>query len=378
MMENNLKTVMIVCGEESGDLLGAALMQELRQHLPGVRFVGVGGQAMANQGFQSAIPLEEVAMMGLFEVLPHIPAFIARIRKLAQLAKDEQVDAVVTIDSFDFSSRVAKKIKKQMDVPCIHWVSPKVWAWRPGRVKKMAQYLDHVLALFPFEPKAYEKSGLQCTFVGHPVVERMAKFGVKADGLSVPPRLAVLPGSRGSELKRIAPLFADTIKLLQQKLPDLEIVMPVAELFKPEQLLAYFRDIPHLKLVQGREKFEILKECDAALCKSGTSNLELACLGLPHVVSYRLANWTYKILKRMVKVSYISPVNLVADAPVVPEFIQEKAYPSALANALLPLLANTNIRQVQRRGLAEVRGALATPGKTPAQRAADVVLAYLS
>ena len=377
MLGSNLKTVMIVCGEESGDLLGAALMQELRQQLPAVRFVGVGGQAMVNQGLQSVIPLEEIAMMGLFEVLPHIPAFIARIRRLAQLAKDEQVDVVVTIDSFDFSSRVAKKIKKQMDVPCIHWVSPKVWAWRPGRVKSMAQYLDHVLALFPFEPKAYEKSGLQCTFVGHPVVERMAKFGVKADGLSMPPKLAVLPGSRGSELKRIAPLFAETIKLLQQKLPDLEIILPVAELFRPDQILAYFRDIPHLRLVQGKEKFEILKECDAALAKSGTSNLELACIGLPHVVSYRLADWTYKILKRLVRVPYISPVNLVADAPIVPELIQDKAYPSSLANALLPLLGNTNIRQAQRRGLQQVKAALSTEGKTPAQRAADVVLAYL-
>lgn len=378
MEKSNLKTIMIVCGEESGDLLGAALMQELRAQLPGVRFVGVGGQAMAAQGFQSAIPLEDVAMMGLFEVLPHIPQFIVRIRNLAKMAKDEQVDALVTIDSPDFTLRVAKKVKKQLDIPCIHWVSPQVWAWRAGRVKKMAQYLDHVLALFPFEPVAYEKSGLQCTFVGHPVPGRMAKFGVKADGLSVPLKLAVLPGSRGSELKRIAPVFADTVRLLQQKLPDLEVVIPVAEYFKPEQLLSYFRDIPHLKLVQGRDKFETLKECDAALTKSGTSNLELACLGLPHVVGYRIGDWTFKILKKLVKVPYISPVNLVADAAVVPEFIQDRAYPAALANALLPLLANTPIRQAQRRGLAEVRQRLTVEGKTPAQRAADVILAYLS
>jgi len=374
---NNLKTIMIVCGEESGDLLGAALMQELQAHLPGTRFVGVGGQAMAAQGLQSAVPLEDVAMMGLFEVLPHIPRFIGHIRRVARLAKLEQIDALITIDSPDFTLRVAKKIKKQMDVPCIHWVSPQVWAWRAGRVKKMAQYLDHVLALFPFEPAAYDKTGLQCTFVGHPVAERMDKYGVKAEGLNVPPRLAVLPGSRGSELKRIAPLFAEVVRLLQQKLPDLEVVIPVAELFKVEQLMDYFRDIPHLRLVQGKEKFVALKGCDAALTKSGTSNLELACLGLPHVVAYKIGNLTYKVLSKLVKVPYISPVNLVAAAPVVPEFIQDKAYPSALANALLPLLANTQIRQKQRLGLEQVREALTTPDKTPAQRAAAVVLAYL-
>jgi lipid-A-disaccharide synthase len=316
-------------------------------------------------------------MMGLFEVLPHIPRFMGHIHRLAQLAKLEQIDALITIDSPDFTLRVAKKIKKQLDIPCIHWVSPQVWAWRAGRVKKMAQYLDHVLALFPFEPAAYEKSGLQCTFVGHPVIQRMEKFGVKAEGLSVPPRLAVLPGSRGSELKRIAPLFADVVRLLQQKLPDLEVVLPVAELFKSEQLLDYFRDIPHLHLVQGQEKFAALKDCDAALTKSGTSNLELACLGIPHVVAYKTGSLTYKILKKLVKVPYISPVNLVAGASVVPEFLQDRAYPAVLANALLPLLANTPLRQKQRLGLEQVREALSTSGKTPAQRAAGVVLAYL-
>lgn len=375
---SSLKTVMIVCGEESGDLLGADLMRALRQHLPGIRFVGVGGHAMAAEGFHSALPLHELAMMGLFNVLPHIPKFMLRIRQMVTLARQEDVDVLLTIDSPDFTLRVAKKVKKQLDIPCIHWVSPQVWAWRAGRIKKMAHYLDHILALFPFEPDVYDKSGLQCTFVGHPVVQRMASYGTKPEGVNLPPRLAILPGSRHSELKRIAPTFAATVRLLQQKLPNLEVVLPLAGLFAPHDLLLYFKDIPHLRLAQGEEKFALLQSCDAALTKSGTSNLELACLGLPHVVAYKIGDMTFRVLKKLVRAPYISPVNLVAGAAIVPEFLQQRAYPSNLANALLPLLSNTALRQTQRAGLEKVCHALTTEGKAPADRAAEVVVAYMS
>ena len=369
--------VMVVAGEASGDLLGAGLMQALKSNKPELTFVGLGGEAMEGQGLQSAFPMREVALMGLVEVVPHIPNLIRRINQLVDVARIERVKALVTIDSPDLSFRIAKKVKAELGIPCIHYVSPHVWAWRRRRVYKMAKFLDHVLALFPFEPQYYEGSGLKCTHVGHAVVERLGAYAPRTPEkpLHQPPRLALAPGSRLSEITRLMPPMADAIKLMRQKIPDLEVVLPLADAFNPRHFEPYVG--LNAQYVRGSARFQALMGCDAALAASGTMNLELAMLGIPMVAAYKLAPITYALARELVQVAHFSPVNLVADKRVVPELLQKEASATHMADLMLPLLMDTPERKAQQQALAVVRERLGQGGALPSERAAEVILGYL-
>ena len=369
--------VMVVCGEESGDRLAAAVVAQLKQTYPGLQLIGVGGAALAAQGLRSEFPLAELSVMGLMEVLWRLPKLLTRKAQLVQLAQHDQPDLLLTVDAPDFSLRVARAAKaKRPNLPCVHMVSPSVWAWRPERVHTMAKFLDHVLALLPFEPPYYANTNLPCTYVGHPVVQAVGAARA-LQGLHTPPRLAVLPGSRQTELPRLAPLLARTAQLLQEKIPGLEVMVPLGSIFTPAQVQPFFTAVKNIAYVQGEGRLEALATCDAALAKCGTNNLELAVLGLPHVVTYQMHPWTYRWVKRQLQIAHVSPVNLVAGEAVVPELLQNAATPAALANALLPLLGPTPLRQAQQAGLAAVRQALQVVDYTPAQRAAQVIASYL-
>lgn len=370
--------IMLIAGESSGDLLGAGLMAELKNIYPHATFVGVGGEKMQEQGLRSVFDMEELNVMGIFEVLPRIPGLLKRRQQLVNIMADEQVDMLISIDAPDFGLRVAEKAKKEVGVKCVHYVSPSVWAWRRGRTFKMATYLDHILVLFPFEVEIYMDAGLPCTFVGHPVAERLGDLSPKK--LTYPKgdvKLAILPGSRRGVISRMFPTMLDAFRQLQREMPDLKAVIPLVHEHHKQWLEDFGGNLSGIEFVSNDDRFSALKKCQAAMATSGTSNLELAMLGLPTVVGYKLAENTYKIVSRLVKVPYISPVNWVLESKALPEFIQDEATAENFRDALSPLLKDTKEREYAAINLLHARQKLLVRGKSPSQRAAQAVSALL-
>ncbi|HUJ46907.1 MAG TPA: lipid-A-disaccharide synthase, partial [Rhizomicrobium sp.] len=283
------RTIMLVCGEPSGDQLGAELMAALKQLLPDVRIVGVGGSAMAAQGLHSLFPLDATAVMGLREVVPRIPEILRRVRIASDFALETKPDAVVCIDSPDFTHRIARRTRRlDPSIATVNYVAPQVWASRQYRARKMAKYFDLVLALLPFEAEFFEQHGLHAKFVGHPVIERAAKMTGGAAlrtrlgiGERVP-LLAVLPGSRTSEVRPLLPIFRDTVARLRQAVPDLVCILPVVPHVAPiVRSLTQAWPAP-LHIVEGEaDKFAAFDAADAALAASGTVTTELALSGTP-------------------------------------------------------------------------------------------------
>lgn len=375
--------IMLVAGEPSGDALGAELMAALPAQL-GMRpeVIGVGGARMQAQGLASLFPMSDIAVMGPGEVLPRLPRILRRMRETAALAVDAQPHAVVIIDSPDFTHAVARRIHKQAPhLPIINYVSPQVWAWRQGRAVRMAEYLDHVLALLPFEPEFYaDKGGPACTFVGHPVLQRVqtgggAAFRARHNIPAEAPVLALLPGSRPNEVKRLIDIFLETAHRLRARLPGLVVVLPtvpnVARLVHGRIAGA---SLPLIVVEDEAEKFAAFDAADAALAASGTVSLELGLARVPTVIGYRIDWLTAAIVRGLLNVSSIVLANLVLGRNVVPEFLQGRCTPGNLADALEPLMTDTAQRRETLAALAEIPQRLgAGDGATPAMRAAEVV-----
>ena len=373
------KTIMVVCAEKSGDLLGANLIESLKKEMPNheLEFIGVGGSAMVKSGLKTIFPMEDIAVMGLFEVIPHLKVIFKRIKQTVATALDKKVDMLVTIDGAEFAFKVAKGVKKaNKDIPVVHYVSPQVWAWRQNRVYKMEKFLDHVLALFPFEEKFYKKTNLKCTYVGHPIIERFTDMMPKSSkkSLNKTLKVAILPGSRKNELAHLLPVLGQTVVMLKQRFKDIKFILPVAEGFDKKNFDRYFSQCEY---VEGEEKFKKLQQCDAAITCSGTANLELAMLGLPMVVCYKMNNLTYQIAKRVVKVKHISPVNIVADKKVAKELIQEECTAKALTRYVSPLLKETKQRHKMLEELKLVRDKMSIVEESASDKAAKVVASYL-
>lgn len=370
--------IMLIAGESSGDLLGAGLMAEFQKKFPHATFVGVGGEKMQALGLRSVFDMEDLNVMGIFEVLPKIPKLLGRRNELVSVMQTEQVDLLITIDAPDFCLRVAQKAKKKLGMKCVHYVSPSVWAWRRGRTFKMAQFLDHILLLFPFEVEIYNKANLPCTFVGHPVAERLGYLSPKK--LTFPdgdPCLAILPGSRRGVISRMFPVMMETFRALQQDIPNLKAVMPLVHEHHKKWLKEFGGDLSGIEFVAEDKRFDALAKCQAALATSGTSNLELAMIGLPTVVGYKMSKNTYRIASRLVNVPYISPVNWVLEERALPEFIQEDATVENFKKALKPLLRDTKEREFIALRLLHTRQKLLIKNKTPSQRACEAVVNYL-
>jgi lipid-A-disaccharide synthase len=379
--------IYIIAGEPSGDALGGRLMVALRERLAGaVRFAGIGGERMAEQGLRSLAPLHELAIMGVAEVLPRARLILRRVGEAVADIERLRPAAVVTIDSSGVTWRVAQRLRRHGErLPLIHYVAPMVWAWRAGRARRMARWYDHLLALLPFEPPYFTKVGLACTYVGHPVVESGAdrgdgaafrrRHGIAADA----PVLAVLPGSRRGEVARLLPPFAGTVALLARRHPGLRIVMPITETVA-EIVGSAVRDwaAPVLVLRGETEKYDAFAASDAALAKSGTVALELALARVPAVITYRLSPLTEALLQRMVKVGHIHLLNLILGRTVVPELIQQDCTPERLAAALEYLLADRAAAAAQIAACQEALRALGLGGVSPGLRAADAVLGVIA
>lgn len=378
----------LIAGEHSGDALGAKLMAEIKARLgAGVVFDGVGGEDMAREGLVSLFPLSEVAVMGPVNIFKQLPRLIDRVHETVRDAVAVSPDAVVIIDSPEFTHPIAKRIRKRLPaVPVIDYVSPSIWAWRPGRAKKMRAYVDHVLALLPFEPDAHARlGGPACTYIGHALSERLDMIRSPnaeslRERLSLDPKkrvLVVLPGSRVSEVSRLMPPFGQTVQRLRDAMPDgLEVLLPVVPSVRGlvEEALKTW-DVP-VRFVEGEaDKFAAFRLADAALAASGTVTLELGLVGTPAIVAYKV-DAVVSHMRFLLKLQTVVLANLVADEKIYPEFLQENATPEKMARALIPLLSHSSERAKQVEALSRIPERIATGGRRPSALAADIVLDY--
>ena len=381
--------VFLVAGEASGDKLGAALMAGMKQ-LVDVKFIGVGGPRMQEQGLDSLFPMDELSVMGIAEILPKYRHLKRRMEQTAAEVLETKPDVLITIDSPDFSLRVAKRVKENSEIRTVHYVAPTVWAWRSGRAAKMAKMIDHVLALFPFEPRYMTDAGMACDFVGHPVVAEPIAADVEATlfraahRLGDAPLLLVLPGSRKGEVTRLCPIFGETIAKIAQSRPDLKLVIPttpnVTDLVK--ELTADWAVKPLILDPIGSEpeayklaKAAAFGAADAALAASGTVSLELAASSTPMVIAYDMSWMSRQIISRMLKVDTVTLVNLVSDTRVVPEFIGKNCQAELIAPAVLKVL---DAPGDQLHAMDVTMDRLGKGGEAPGLRAAKAVLAGVS
>ncbi|WP_237466617.1 lipid-A-disaccharide synthase [Vibrio stylophorae] len=343
----------IIAGEISGDILGAGFIQAVRAQYPDAQFVGIAGPRMQAQGCESLFEMEELAVMGLVEVLGRLPRLLKVKAQLIEYYKNNPVDVFVGIDAPDFNLRVERDLKA-LGIKTVHYVSPSVWAWRQKRIFKIAKATDLVLAFLPFEKAFYDRFNVPCQFIGHTMADAIpldldkgqarSSLGLRDVANQSQGRiLAVLPGSRGSELKNLAEPFIQTCQLLAKQHHDLTFIVPlVNEARKAQFEQAWQSMAPELDFVLVDNARQAMAAADVVLLASGTAALECMLVGRPMVVGYRVNALTYAIAKRMVKTDYVSLPNLLADAPIVPELLQQECVPAKLAGALNSLLASDN------------------------------------
>jgi lipid-A-disaccharide synthase len=369
--------VFMIAGEASGDKLGAALMAGLRQLRPDVTFDGVGGPLMQTAGLVSRFPMDELSVMGLAEILPKYRALKRRIAQMAEAVIQTQPDVLITIDSPDFCLRVAKLVKARSAIRTVHYVAPTVWAWRPKRAAHMAHHLDHVLALFPFEPPLMQAAGMACDFVGHPVVTDPIASAVDAAALGDGTVVLVLPGSRKGEVSRLAPRFGQAAARIAAQVPDARFVIPTtANVHDLVQAQVAGWPVPVTVLPPASpDKPAWFRRADVALAASGTVSLELAANGTPMVIAYDMAWLSRIIISRMLLVDTVTLVNLVSDTRVVPEFIGKACQPAPIADAVLAVLANPTAQQA---AMDLTMDRLGRGGQPPGLRAARAVLDRLA
>ena len=376
-------TIALVATEASGDWLGGALMQAIASRVPGARFVGVGGPDMAAHGLVSLFPIDELAIIGFVAILSRLPSIFRHIREAADAVIAAQPDALVIIDSPEFTHRVARRVRAASpDIPIIDYVSPSVWAWRPGRARAMRAYIDHVLALLPFEPAAHAKlGGPPCDFVGHPLasdVERLRPSAREAERRAAsPPLVLVLPGSRTGEIRRHLSLFGEATALLTQRYGPIEAVLPTTPHLE-ERVRAATADwpIPPRVVVEAEDKWAAFRQARAALAASGTVTLELALAGVPTVVAYRVPLIEEVVGRLLIKVPSIVLANLVLGENVMPELLQRQVAPESLVAALAPLLADTPERRRQLEDFARLDQVMRIGAANPSKAAAQIVLGH--
>jgi lipid-A-disaccharide synthase len=374
--------VFLVAGEESGDRLGASLMRALRARTEGqVRFAGVGGREMAAEGVTSLYSIDDLPIIGFSAIPRRAPKILSLMRFTARTVVERQPDVLVVIDSPGFTRGIARRVRAaDPSIAIVEYVSPSVWAWRPGRARVMRAYIDHILALLPFEPEVHRRlGGPPCTYVGHPLAEQVQELRPNAEEasrrLAAPPVLLVLPGSRGGEIERLLPVFAEAVALLNKQIGPLEVVIPtVLHLVdRLEQGTARWPVRPRIA-VESAEKQAAFRIARAALAKSGTVTLELALAGVPTIAAYKVSWLEAVVGRRMINVPSVILANLVLGENVVPEFLQEACTAANLAGALAPLLGDTAERGRQLAAFSRLDEIMQIGSSAPAARAAEIVL----
>ena len=375
--------IFLVTGEPSGDALGGRLIAALRRRTGGnLRIAGIGGERMREEGLESLVPLEDLAIAGVAEVLPRAPLILRRVRETVEAIRSLGPDALVTIDSSGFSWRIAHGLRRRGEtLPLIHYVAPMVWAWRAGRARRMARWYDHLMTLLPFEPAYFEQVGLSCSYVGHPVLETGADRGdgvrfrstheLDDDGVLI----TVLPGSRQSEVRHLLPIFGAALELLDRLIGPFRVVVPTVATVAGAVARAV-ASWPGAPIIVRRpeEKYDAFAASHVALAASGSVALELALARLPMVVGYRLHPLTEAFLDRVLKVRQVNLVNLLLDRPLVAELLGPNCTPERLALAVTELAADEAVRTAHREGYDQAMRHLETGGISPSLRAADQIL----
>ena len=373
-------TFAVVAGEASGDLLGAALVREIKRHHPDARCYGIGGPRMIAEGFESLFPMERLSVMGLVEVLGRLRELLGIRKRLRETFLQDRPDVFIGIDAPDFNLTLERHLKSN-GIPTVHYVSPQVWAWREGRLKKIRRSVDHMLCLLPFEAEYYQGHNVPVTFVGHPLADQVAmepdqtlarqSLNIAGDG----PVMAILPGSRKAEVARLAELFLETARQVRQQIPSIRFLIPAANERRKQQLLPVLEGYPDLDIVltDGRAS-EVMAASDAILIASGTASLEAALHKRPMVISYRMAKLSFAILSRLVKVKYVGLPNLLSDRPMVPELLQNNATVENLTNAMLKALQDEHWRQEVTGNFADIHRTLKRDASVLAWQAIQSVI----
>ncbi len=371
------RKVMIVAGEASGDLHGSHLIKAASEHYPHLHFFGVGGEKMASAGCRIIFSANELSVMGVTEVLGRLPVIYKRFRELKQLLhSEERPDLLILIDFPDFNLRLAKAAAK-IGVKVLYYISPKVWAWRSGRAKTIAERVDRLALIFPFEPQIYEKLGVKADYVGNPLLDEFVEnrpqgclrteLGI-ASGEQI---VGIFPGSRNSEIEYILGTLIDTAALIRREKPAVKFLLPVAPSLSRETIEAKFlaADIP-VTFVENNI-YEVAAACNAILTVSGTVTLQITLVGTPMAIVYKVAPLSYTIGKRLIKIEFAGLTNIIAGREVVREFIQDKADPAAMCCEVLRLLDDRSYNERIKADLAEVKALLGQPGCSA--RVADIV-----
>lgn len=385
MSRDPKRKIFLIATEESGDRLGSALMKVLRQRLgDGVQFVGVGGRTMAREGLESLFSIEELSIVGFAAVVQQLPKILRLIRETADAVTAAAPDVLVIIDSPDFTHRVARRVRSRSPaIPIVDYVSPQLWAWRPGRARTMLGYVDHVLGLLPFEPEEYRKlGGPPCSYVGHPLIEQLSSLRPSAEEQKrregKPPVLLVLPGSRRSEVGHHLDVFGATLGRLRGEGCAFELMLPTMPHLEAtiREGVANWPVKPQI-VIGENERRAAFRIAHAALAKSGTVTLELALSGIPMVTAYRVGAIEAFILRRAIRVSSVILANLVIGKDVIPEYLQEECTPEQLAPTLSALLTDSPLRRQQVEAFARLDQIMSTGNKSPSVLAADIVLATM-
>lgn len=376
------KTVYIIAGEASGDLLGAKLIKALRAKDKNyIEFIGIGGEHMIGQGLKSLFPMSELSIMGWAEIIPHIPHLLKRIRQTVEDIKKNKPDIVITIDSPGFNFRVAKELQES-GIKLVHYVAPTVWAYKPERAQKVANLFDHILLLLPFEPPYFNEVGIANTFIGHPIIEENID---KADGVefrqhnNIPtnaPLLCLLPGSRNTEIKKLFPIFKKTIALLKKKHQMLHVVIPTIQPMH-QKISEFAKTLPAKAIVvsSSKDKYDAYRASNVALVKSGTASLELAMAKVPMVITYKVGAISAWMAKKMITVQYANLINLIHNKLVIPELLQSDCTPKQLANAVEELLKDKKRQKNQCKEIETALEKLGTKEKLmPSEKAALTIL----
>lgn len=362
-MANTLRRIMIVAGEASGDIYGADLVKETLKLAPDSHFFGIGGARMRETGVLTLVDSSDMAVVGLVEVLKHFDVISSAFRKLKQIILNEPPDLLILIDYPGFNLRLAK-VAKKAGVKVLYYISPQIWAWRQGRVKKIARLVDHMAVILPFEAPFYEQAGVPVTFVGHPMLDLVtvsldrsaaaASFGLDPTRTIV----GLFPGSRRNEIERLLPAIIAAAVTLKTQFPDIQFILPLASTLHSDDIMPLLT-AANLEVTITRDRIhDMIRACDAVISVSGTVTLEIALVGTPMVIIYKLAPLTYQLAKRLVKVPNIGLCNIVAGETVVQELVQDAANPDAIAEEIGRILTDPTYRDTICRKLADIRSKL--------------------
>ncbi|WP_026841534.1 lipid-A-disaccharide synthase [Citrifermentans bremense] len=366
-MQKKPKSVMIVAGEASGEMYGASIATEIRALAPETRFFGMGGGNMRKAGVETLVDADTMAVMGLVEVVAHLPVIVNGFNTLKNKLRSDLPDLLILIDYPDFNLRLAK-VAKKAGVKVLYFISPQVWAWRSGRVKGIGRVVDMMAVLFPFEVPFYQSAGVPVTFVGHPLLDLVRPTMKRDEALSSlgldPQRRCVglFPGSRKSEIGKLLGIILEAAGILKERMPELQFVLPLASSLRREDLAPYLSGSKvEVKVVSGRNH-DVMTACDAAVCASGTVVMEMALVGTPHVIIYKMSTFTYEVGKRVINVPHIGISNIVAEKRMVRELVQHEAEPVAIADEVDALLNDAAYATEMREGFAAMRVKLGSGG----------------